>query len=258
MSELEDILKSDYYKSHLGYDQVDWFVIEVIKLGNKVPFYFEKTGKDTVLTEEDEEDCRKNIICSFCQKNTESKKVGVHCQLTGKYRGPAQKNGKINDTQDKSKDIPFIFHKSTNYVCHIFSEKLVDKKNDKVKFDIIPETNEEYISVRYGSIRFIASYKKEANEKLFYSNLQDRRDKQAPKYKQGQLVRTAEIKRNFSKGDSTKCSYILYTLTEVKKDTIPSYRIKYLPERCFQTLLLPTKLFLEQNNQKGKKLNLIQ
>ena len=99
---------------------------------------------------------------------------------------------------------------------------------------------------------------KKAKEKFIYSNLQDRRDKQAPKYKQGQLVRTADIKQNFSKGDSTKCSYKLYTLAEVINDTMPSYRIKHLHERCIRTLLLPTKLFLEQNNQKWKKLNLIQ
>ena len=30
--ELEDVLKSGYYKSPLGYDNVDWFVDEVIKL----------------------------------------------------------------------------------------------------------------------------------------------------------------------------------------------------------------------------------
>ena len=35
----------------------------------------------------------------------------------------------------------------------------MDKKNDKVKFDIIPKTNEEYISVTYGCIRFIDSYR---------------------------------------------------------------------------------------------------
>ena len=40
-----------------------------------------------------------------------------------------------------------------------FFKKLVDKKNDKVKFDIIPKTNEEYISVTYGCIRFIDSYR---------------------------------------------------------------------------------------------------
>ena len=36
---------------------------------------------------------------------------------------------------------------------------MVDKKNDKVKFEIIPKTNEEYISVTYGCIRFIDSYR---------------------------------------------------------------------------------------------------
>ena len=41
----------------------------------------------------------------------------------------------------------------------MFFKKLVDKKNDKVKFDIIPKTNEEYISVTYGCIRFIDSYR---------------------------------------------------------------------------------------------------
>ena len=38
-------------------------------------------------------------------------------------------------------------------------KKLVDKYKDKVKFKIIPKTNEEYISVTYGCIRFIDSYR---------------------------------------------------------------------------------------------------
>ena len=33
------------------------------------------------------------------------------------------------------------------------------KKKDKVKFDIIPKTNQEYISVTYGCIRFIDTYR---------------------------------------------------------------------------------------------------
>ena len=41
----------------------------------------------------------------------------------------------------------------------MFFKKLVVKKNDKVKFKIIPKTNEEYISVTYGCIRFIDSYR---------------------------------------------------------------------------------------------------
>ena len=95
-------------------------------------------------------------------------------------------------------------------------------------------------------------------KKLFCSNLQGRIEKQTTKFKLGQLVRTADIKRNFSKGDSTKYSFNFYKTTEITHDTIPSYRIKYLPERYNQISLLPIKLSLEQNNQIKKKLNLIQ
>ena len=41
----------------------------------------------------------------------------------------------------------------------MFFKKLVDKKKDKVNFEIIHKTNEEYISVTYGCIRFIDSYR---------------------------------------------------------------------------------------------------
>ena len=40
-----------------------------------------------------------------------------------------------------------------------FFKNLVDKKKDKVEFEIIPKTNEEYISVTYDCIRFIDSYR---------------------------------------------------------------------------------------------------
>ena len=97
-----------------------------------------------------------------------------------------------------------------------------------------------------------------SNEKLVYANLQDQRVKQPPKYKLGELLRTADIKKVFSKGDSTNWSYNLYTVTEVIRDTIPSYRINYLPERYNENLLLPTKSTLDEKNQVMKRLNLIQ
>ena len=40
----------------------------------------------------------------------------------------------------------------------MFFHKLVDRKNDKVKFVVILEINEEFISVLFGCIRFIFSY----------------------------------------------------------------------------------------------------
>ena len=94
--------------------------------------------------------------------------------------------------------------------------------------------------------------------KNVYSNLEDRRVRQQPKIELGDLVRTSDIRSVFSKGDSTNCSYKLYTITEAIHDTIVSYKIDYTPERYNQNLLLPTKLSLEQNNQIMKKLNSIQ
>ena len=99
---------------------------------------------------------------------------------------------------------------------------------------------------------------KKINDKLVFSNLRDNRVKRQPKFKLGQLVRTADIKKVFSKGDSTNWSYKLYTITEVIHHIIPSYKIDYLPEKYNENLLLATKLSLEENNKVMKELNLIQ
>ena len=163
VSEFEDVLKSDYYKSPLGYGNVDWFVNEVIKLENKMAFYFKNTKKNIIMTQEDEEDYRNNNICRFCEKICECDEVRDHCHLTGKYRGPAHSKCNVNVTHKQSNFIPFIFHNFSNYDCHMFFKKLVDKKKDKVDFQMIPETNEEYISVLYDCIRFIDSYRFESS-----------------------------------------------------------------------------------------------
>ena len=159
ISELQDVLESGYYESLLRYDNVDWFVKEVIKLENKMAFYFKNTKEDIIMTKENEEDFKNNIICRFCEKQILSDKVRDHCHLTGKYRGPAHNTCNINVKQKDSNFIPFAFHNFSNYDCHMFFKRLVDLKKDKVKFKIIPKTNEEYIAAKYGCIRFIDSYR---------------------------------------------------------------------------------------------------
>ena len=54
---------------------------------------------------------------------------------------------------------------------------------------------------------------KKSNERKVYSNFQDRRVKQQPIFKLGQLVRTADIEKVFSKSVTTNYSYKLYTIT---------------------------------------------
>ena len=123
----------------------------------------------------------------------------------------------------------------------------------------LPSVIKKYNNTIHSSTKMTPTQaSKKSNQKLVYNNLRDDRVKRQPKYKLGQLVRTADIKKVFSKGDSTNYSYKLYTITEITHDSIPSYRIDYLPERYNQNLLLPTKLTLEENNQVMKKLNLIQ
>ena len=156
---MEDVLKSGYYESPLGYNIVDWFVKEAIKLENKMGFHFKYTKKDIIMKQKDKEDFENNNICRFCEKSIESDKVRDQCHLTGKYRGPAHNICSINVKQKDSNFKPFAFHNFSNYDCHLFFKRLIDFKKDKVKFKIIPKTNEEYIIVKYGCIRFIDSYR---------------------------------------------------------------------------------------------------
>ena len=138
-------------------------------------------------------------------------------------------------------------------------KKPVFEKGNAGWLSELPSIVKKYNNTIHHSIRMTpVQASKKSNEKLVYSNLRDNRRKLNPKYKLRQLVRTADIKKVFSKGDSTNYSYNLYTITEIIHDTIPSYRIDYLPERYNQNLLLPTKLTLEENNQIMKELNLIQ
>ena len=159
ISELEDVLESGYYESPLGYKNVDWFVDEVIKLENKMAFFFKNTREDIIMANENEEDFKNNNICRFCEKEILSDKVRDHCHLTGKYRGPARNTCNINVKQKDSNFIPVAFHKFSNYDSHMFFKRLVGLKKDKVKFEIIHKTKEEYIAIKYGCIRFIDSYR---------------------------------------------------------------------------------------------------
>ena len=159
ISEFEDVLKSGYYEYPLGYNNVDWFVKEVIKLENKLAFYFKETKKNIIMTQEDEEDFKNNNICRFCEKYIESDKVHDHCHLTGKYLGLSHNVCNINVRQADSSFIPFAFRNFSSYDCHMFFKRLIDLKKDKVKFKIVPKTNEEYISVKYSCIRFFDSYR---------------------------------------------------------------------------------------------------
>ena len=99
-----------------------------------------------------------------------------------------------------------------------------------------------------------ASLKK--NEGYVYKNLLGKRNKIKPKFQKNNLVRTADIKKTFSKSDTTNWFYKLYKITEKINDTIPSYRLDNLPERYNESLLKKTDLTLKENKDVMKKLKI--
>ena len=120
-------------------------------------FFFKDTKKDIIMTVENEEYYKNNNLCQFSGREILSDQFRGHCHLTSKYKGLAHNTCNLNVKQKDSKIIPLFFHNSSNYECHMFFMRLVVLK--KVKFKIIPKTNEEYNSINYGCIRFIDSYR---------------------------------------------------------------------------------------------------
>ena len=99
-----------------------------------------------------------------------------------------------------------------------------------------------------------ASLKK--NEGYVYKILLDNCKKIKPKYEIGDLVRTADLKKTFSKSDTTNWSCKLYKITETVNDTLASFKINNLPERYNESLLKKTDLTLKENDGVMKKLNI--
>ena len=84
----------------------------------------------------------------------------------------------------------------------------------------------------------------------------DKRKKIKPKYEIGDLVRTADLKKTFSKADTTNWSNKLYKITEIVNDTIASYRLDNLKERYNEALLKKTELAMTENISVMKKLKI--
>ena len=92
------------------------------------------------------------------------------------------------------------------------------------------------------------------NEGYDYKNLLNKRKKVKPKFQVNDLVRVADIKKIFSRRDTTNWFYKLYKITEIINDTLPCYKIDNLKERYNEALLKKTELTMHKNNSVMKKL----
>ena len=150
-----------------------------------------------------------------------------------------------------------VFAERFNKTIRHLLKRPVFEQGDGNWIDVLSTITKPYNNKVHSSTKLSpkdASLKK--NEGLVYKNLLDKRKKVKPKYEIGDLVRTADLKKTFSKGDTTNWSYKLYKITEIINDTIPSYNIDNLPERYNESLLKKTDLTLKENNAVMKKLNI--
>ena len=119
-----------------------------------------------------------------------------------------------------------VFAERFNRAIRDLLKKPVFEKRDGKWIDILPKITKQYNNRVHTSTKLTpkqASLKK--NEDYVYKNLSDKRKKIKPKYEIGDLVRKADLKKTFSKSDTTNWSFKLYKTTEIVNDTIPSYKI---------------------------------
>ena len=150
-----------------------------------------------------------------------------------------------------------VFAERFNRTIRDLLKKIVFEHGDGNWIDILPTITKQYNNKVHSSTKLTpiqASLKK--NEGYVYKNLLDKRKKVKPKFQINDLVRVADLKKTFSKGDTTNWSYKLYKITEIINDTRPAYKIDNLKERYNESLLKKTELSMKENNSVIKKLNI--
>ena len=164
-----------------------------------------------------------------------------------------------NDIKLYSRNSSFgsVFAERFNRTIRDLLKRPVFEKGESNWIDVLPTITKQYNNRVHSSTKLTpiqASLKK--NEGYVYKNLLDKRKKVKPKFQKHDLVRTADLKKTFSKGDTTNWSYKFYKITEIINDTIPSYKIDNLSERYTESLLKKTDLTLKENDNVMKKLRI--
>ena len=150
-----------------------------------------------------------------------------------------------------------VFAERFNRTIRDLLKKPVFERGDGNWIDVLPTITKQYNTRIHSSTKLTPtqdSLKK--NESYVYINLLDKRMKIKPKFQINDLVRVADLKKTFSKGDTTNWSYKLYRITEIINDTIPSYHIDNLPERYNMSLLKKTELTMKENRDVMKKIKI--
>ena len=115
-----------------------------------------------------------------------------------------------------------VFAERFNRTIRDLPKRPVFEKGDGNWIDVLQTITKQFINRIHSSTKPSpkdASLKKK--EGFVYKNLLDKRKKVKPKFQINDLVRTADLKKTFSKSDTTNWSYKLYKITEINNDSMP-------------------------------------
>ena len=104
-----------------------------------------------------------------------------------------------------------VFAERFNLTIRDLLKKVVFIRSDAKWIDVLPTITKQNIKRKHSSIKLTlveASLKK--NEGYVYKNLLDKRKIVNPKFQLNDFVRVADLKKTFSKGDTTNWSCKLY------------------------------------------------
>ena len=102
----------------------------------------------------------------------------------------------------------------------------VFEKRESNWIDVLPKITKQFINRVHSSNKFTPSQTSFIkNEGFVYNILLDKRKIIQPKFQVNDLVRDADLKKTFSKGDTTNWSYRLYKIPGIFIYTIPSHHI---------------------------------
>ena len=151
-----------------------------------------------------------------------------------------------------------VFAGSFNGTISNLLKRPISEKWDATWIDVLPTLTKQNNNRIHSTTKLTpkeASLKK--NESYVDQNFLDKRKKVKPEFQVNDLVRTADLKRTFSKGDTNNWSYKKYKITEFVKVSKSIYKTHNLLERYNESLLKKTELTIKENDSVLKKLNII-
>ena len=145
-----------YYKSPFGSNNVEWFLNRVNYIEFQMSEFFNQNLKPKII-EKSNNKFLKAKTCWLCDiKFVDiNDKVAHYCKMTARYLGTAHQTciDYVNKA-NQHKFIPILYHNFSKFDSHMFFNQLFNSKAEGFDLKVIAKTNEEYMNLNYGCIKF--------------------------------------------------------------------------------------------------------